>query len=188
MKITTKKERIWPVTFVTNKRFAALFFLPSCCVSHYDSGLRGKEVSGSRTWFYVGDSNNSLPILRCCWPFIIFIRSSFHSSGCEGSLKYMCFRLVSHLPRTKILKGLSTLGAREPVLRYRHKMVLCSHHEYPICHYVHSYSISRCQTPFLNMSLAEYTRRKVIWLVQASSSIFLYCPQMVIYWQHCTVS
>ena len=36
----------------------------------------------------------------------------------------MCFRLVSHLPRTKILKGLSTLDAREPVLGYRHKMVL----------------------------------------------------------------
>ena len=44
---------------------------------------------------------------------------------------------------------LSTLGAREPVPGYRHKMVLCSHFEYPICVCV----------PFSNMSLAPSTKQ-----------------------------
>ena len=30
------------------------------------------------------------------------------------------------------VKGLSTLGSKEPVSEYQHKMVLCSHLEYPI--------------------------------------------------------
>ena len=33
MKITTKHVSNSPVTFVTDERFAALFFLPSCCVN-----------------------------------------------------------------------------------------------------------------------------------------------------------
>lgn len=36
--------------------------------------------------------------------------------------------------------GLSTLGAREPVPGYRHKMALCSLLGYQICKCVHSYS------------------------------------------------
>ena len=42
-----------------------------------------------------------------------------------------------------LCKGLSTLGALEPVPSYRHIMVLCSHFENPICDCVHSYSISK---------------------------------------------
>ena len=41
---------------------------------------------------------------------------------------------------------LSTLGVQECVAGYRHKMVLCSHLEYPICNCVYSYSILPCQT------------------------------------------
>ena len=47
-------------------------------------------------------------------------------------------------------KGLSTLGAREPVPVYRHKMVLCS----------------PCQTPFWNMCLAARTKQWTAWNLQ----------------------
>ena len=48
VKITTKYASYSLVTFVTHKRFAVLFFLPSCCVSSLLSELtqqdgRGKE-------------------------------------------------------------------------------------------------------------------------------------------------
>ena len=43
---------------------------------------------------------------------------------------------------------LVTLGARELVPGFLHKMVLCLHFEYPICDCVHSYSILPHQTPF----------------------------------------
>ena len=42
--------------------------------------------------------------------------------------------------------GLSRLCAQEPVPGYQHKMVLCSHFEYPIYDGIHGYSISPCQT------------------------------------------
>ena len=38
-------------------------------------------------------------------------------------------------------------------------MVLCSHFEYPIRECVHSYSISACQPPFWNLSLAARTKQ-----------------------------
>ena len=42
---------------------------------------------------------------------------------------------------------------------YRHKMVLCSHLEYPICDCVHIKSISPSQTPYWNMSLVASTKQ-----------------------------
>ena len=53
----------------------------------------------------------------------------------------------------RLSQGLSTLGDRKPVPGYWHKMVSCSHFEYPICDCVHSYSISPCQMPLRNISL-----------------------------------
>ena len=55
---------------------------------------------------------------------------------------------------------LSTLSARDPVPGYRHKIMLCSHLENPICIYVHSYLISPCQTPLGNISLAASTKQR----------------------------
>ena len=45
------------------------------------------------------------------------------------------------------------------VLRYRHKMVLCSHLGYLIYDCVHIYSILPCQMPLWNMSLAARTKQ-----------------------------
>ena len=42
---------------------------------------------------------------------------------------------------------------------YQHKMLLCSHFEYPIYDCVHSYSILPCQMPLWNMSLAARTKQ-----------------------------
>ena len=50
-------------------------------------------------------------------------------------------------PYGKRLKGLSTLGTRKPVPGYRHKMVLCSRFEYPICDCVHNYRIYSINRP-----------------------------------------
>ena len=61
--------------------------------------------------------------------------------------------------RRQQYRRVSTLGAREAVSEYRHKMVLCSHLEYPPCDRVHSYSISPCQRPFWNMTLAASTQQ-----------------------------
>ena len=57
------------------------------------------------------------------------------------------------------MKRLSALGARESVLEYWHKIVVCSHLQCPICFFVHSYPISRCQTTFWNMSLEPSTKK-----------------------------
>ena len=51
--------------------------------------------------------------------------------------------------------GLSRLCAQEPVPGYQHKMVLCSHFEYPICDCIYSYSISPCQTSILKHELGS---------------------------------
>ena len=45
-------------------------------------------------------------------------------------------------------------------------MVLLSHFEYPICDCVHRYSISPCQTPFWNMSLAPRTKQWTTRILQ----------------------
>ena len=57
------------------------------------------------------------------------------------------------------MKRLSALGARESVLEYWHKIVVCSHLQGPIYFCVHSYSISRCQISFWNMSLEPSTKK-----------------------------
>ena len=44
MKITTKHAVNSHVTFVTNKRFAVLAFLPSCCVNSLKTGCDGVRV------------------------------------------------------------------------------------------------------------------------------------------------
>ena len=56
---------------------------------------------------------------------------------------------------SETIYGLSTLGPREPVTGYRHKMMLCSHLEYQICNCVHSYPISPCGTPIFKFELSE---------------------------------
>ena len=60
---------------------------------------------------------------------------------------------------SQFFEELSTLGVRERVAGYRHKMVLCPHLEYLICNHVHSYSISPCQTPFWNTILAAVSTK-----------------------------
>ena len=61
---------------------------------------------------------------------------------------YPSFKSQRRVSSVKITKGLSTLGDWVPVPGCWHKMVLCSHFEYPIYDCVHSYSISPYQTPF----------------------------------------
>ena len=39
------------------------------------------------------------------------------------------------------------------VPEYRHKMALCSHHQYPLCNRVHCHSLSPCQTKLWNWSI-----------------------------------
>ena len=63
-----------------------------------------------------------------------------------------CFRSADFLS-----VGLFTLGAWEPQPGYRHKMVLCSHFEYPI--YATVYIVTPCQTLYWNMSLAARTKQ-----------------------------
>ena len=46
-----------PVTFVTHKRFAVLFFAPSCCVSLLKSVLYGRKSNCVRSW-KLPDSGN----------------------------------------------------------------------------------------------------------------------------------
>ena len=70
---------------------------------------------------------------------------------------FKCFFKQERSPNCRLencWKSLSTLGTREPVPGYRHKMALCSQFEYPIWDCVHSYSISPCQTPFWNLTWA----------------------------------
>ena len=54
---------------------------------------------------------------------------------------------------TEFNEGLFILGAREPVPRYRHKMVLCSHFEFPICDLQRSLSYFAVADAFLKPEL-----------------------------------
>ena len=50
-------------------------------------------------------------------------------------------------PIRERIKGLSTLGTREPVPGCRHKMLLCSHFKYLVCDCVHNYRIYSINRP-----------------------------------------
>ena len=67
-------------------------------------------------------------------------------------------------PYGKRLKGLSTLGTREPVPGYWHKMLLCSHFEFLVCDCVHNsriYSINRPGARFLKVSVTFRARDQI---------------------------
>ena len=79
-----------------------------------------------------------------------FTRSKFvpHSTPIAHRSQ-TCIRVSRNTVVVKIncisetIYGLSTLGARDPVPGYRHKMALCSHLQYPICNCVlNNYSSS----------------------------------------------
>ena len=68
MKITTKHAVNSPVTFATHKRFAVLFFLPSCCVN----SLYKKTLSASNTFsvvlraLFVTITIVPVALIQCC--------------------------------------------------------------------------------------------------------------------------
>ena len=81
-------------------------------------------------------------------------RNNYLETALHQSLS-KCFFKQERSPNCRLedcWKSLSTLGTREPVPGYRHKMVLCSQFEYPIWDCVHSYSISPCHETWHELS------------------------------------
>ena len=80
MKITTKHARNSPVTFVTHKRFAVVFFLPSCCLNW---GPKGEKIFfGDRPppKLFKGLDDRALPYLK------VWIQHWLESSNTVRSL------------------------------------------------------------------------------------------------------
>ena len=101
------------------------------------------------TWQQLNKLQERLCIVMICPSMQV----SFSGKKIVGKLQ--CELLLAYCPWLcgRLSLGLSTLGDRKPVPGYWHKMVSCSHFEYPICDCVHSYSISPCQMPLWNISL-----------------------------------
>ena len=112
------------------------------------------------------------------WRAFIKTRISSPSTDTSKPSKdsYRSFKSHRRVSSVKITKGLSTLGDRVPVPGCWHKMVLCSHFEFPIYDCLHSYSMSPCQALFWNMSLAPRTKQWTTRNLQKLWHTGTWCP------------